>query len=59
MIKYAYTIMVQISTGTALLCAMEGFAWIEQGVGINPMLAGALTTMFLLIPLLVVKRLLA
>ena len=59
MIKYAYTIMVQICTGTAVLCAMEGFAWIDQGYGINPMLAGALTTMFLLAPLLVVKRVLA
>ena len=58
MIKYAYTLMVQICTGTALVCAMEGFAWIDQGYGVNPMAAGALTTMFLLIPFLVVKRVL-
>lgn len=58
MIKYAYTIMVQLCTATALFSAMEGLAWIDQGYGINPMAAGALTTMLLLIPFLVVKRVL-
>jgi hypothetical protein len=58
MIKYAFILMVQLCTGTALACAMTGFAWIDKGYGMHPMLAGALVTMFLLIPFLVAKRVL-
>lgn len=56
--KYAFIIMVQLCTGTALLCAMEGFAWIDAGYGIHPMFAGVLATIFLLTPHLVAKRVL-
>ena len=55
MLKYAYTLMVQSTTGVALFFAMAGLSWIDQGYGIHPMTAGVIATVALLIPYLVAQ----
>lgn len=51
--KFALIALTQMSTGLMLFFALEGHAWITDGYGIHPMVAGASACAFFLLPYLV------
>ena len=50
MLQRALILLTQLCTGVAVFFVLEGFAWVEEGYGLHPMLAGALVALLLLVP---------
>lgn len=50
MLQRPIILIAQIATGLALFIGLEGFAYLEQGYGIHPILAGALVAVLLVVP---------
>ena len=55
MYQRALILLAQLMAALAVWTTLEGFAWVEQGHGIHPMLAGGMVAMFLLVPHLLPK----
>lgn len=53
--KYAIVALTQMSTGLCLFFALEGQAWINNGYGIHPMVAGAAAAGLFALPYMVRK----
>jgi hypothetical protein len=42
--------LIQLFTGSALICGIWGIDWITEGHGLHPVLAGVCISVFLLAP---------
>ena len=52
MIRFATILLIQCMAMTAVFFVLEGHAWIDQGYGIHPLVAGVMATLLLISPYL-------